>query len=474
MMKRAICAAMFFALHCGIPASAASPSTPNVLLIITDQQHAGMLSAAGNPYLHTPALDSLAARGARFERAYCGNPVCTPSRFGMLTGVMPSRIGMTDNGPSGKVPAAILAHSMGRVFREAGYETSYGGKLHTPMSLDQIGFDLLTLDQREELADVCAAFLQKKHDKPFLLVASFINPHDICYMAIRAYAEMQKAQGLTPTKIKSHSPEIQALDAALKLHAGVSRADFFARLCPPLPENFEIPAGEPEGAWDPQARDFRTYVRKNWSEEDWRLHRWAYARLTERVDGQIGKVLAALRQSGLEDNTVVAFTSDHGDMDAAHRLEHKSMPYDEASRVPLILSRTGVTKPGLVDREHLASTTMDLIPTLCDFAGIVVPKELHGRSLRSLAEGQSPAAWRRGLVVESRKFVMVRSPHYKYAVYAQGPRREQLIDMEKDPGEMKNLAADPQYAQTLVWHRQFLVHWYKEHDEKLDPTFVVK
>ena len=90
-----------------------------------------------------------------------------------------------------KVPESILAHSMGRVFREAGYETSYGGKLHTPMNLNQIGFDLLTADQREELADQCVAFLKKQHEKPFLLVASFINPHDICYMAIRAHAEAQ-------------------------------------------------------------------------------------------------------------------------------------------------------------------------------------------------------------------------------------------------------------------------------------------
>lgn len=472
MTKFAFLLALLLAGVASSPTWAASPARPNVLLILTDQQHAGMLSVAGNPYLRTPAMDSLAASGARFERAYCGNPVCVPSRFGMLTGVMPSRIGMEANNTRLEVPQSILAHSMGRVFREAGYETSYGGKLHTPMKLDQIGFDLLTTDQREGLADECAAFLKRKHEKPFLLVASFINPHDICYMAIRAHAEAQKGK---PKKApKSGSPHFVALDAALELPNGVSRADFFERLCPPLPANFEIPPGEPEALSGADARDFRAYVRKNWTEEDWRLHRWAYARLTERVDGQIGQVLGALRETGLENDTVVVFTSDHGDMDSAHRLEHKSVCYDEASRVPLIVSHKGVTKPGLVDCEHLVSTTLDLIPTLCDFAGIAIPKELTGRSVRELAQGQSPASWRKGLITESRMARMVRSPRYKYVVYSQGERREQLIDMEKDPGEMQNLAADPAYAQVLAEHREYLVHWYEGHGESLDPKFVVQ
>jgi choline-sulfatase len=315
------------------------------------------------------------------------------------------------------------------------------------------------------------AFLKRKHDKPFLLVASFINPHDICYLAIRAHAQAQ--QGNPKKQIKGDAPHFAALDAALKLPEGVSRADFFARLCPPLPANFEIPPGEPEALLNADARDFRAYVRKNWTEEDWRLHRWAYARLTERVDGQIGQVLAALREAGLEDNTVVVLTSDHGDMDSAHRLEHKSVCYDEASRVPLIVSRKGVTKPCLVDREHLVSTTLDLIPTLCESAGLAIPRELTGRSVRALAAGQAPASWRKGLITECRMSRMVRTARYKYVVYAQGERREQLIDMEADPGEMQNLAADPAYAGVLAEHRNYLVHWYETHGEKLDPKYVV-
>lgn len=453
---------------------AAPPAKPNVLLIITDQQHAGMLSAAGNPYVRTPALDRLAATGARFERAYCGNPVCVPSRFGMFTGVMPSRIGMRDNSASLKVPAPILANSMGKLFRAAGYETMYGGKLHTPMKLGEMGFDLLTTDQREELATACVEYLRKPHDRPFLLVASFINPHDICYMAIRAHAQAQKAQGLRAKELGSANPAIAALDAALALPAGVARDDFFARLCPPLPANFEIPEGEPDEAVGSDPRSFRSYVRENWKAEDWRLHRWAYARLTERVDGQIGQVLDALRSAGREDDTVVVFTSDHGDLDSAHRLEHKSMPYDEASRVPLLVRGPGITQAGLVDRTHLISTTLDLIPTLCDFAGIDQPAALAGRSVRPLAAGKPPAQWRPATVVEGRRFIMVRSAKHKYTVYAAGTRREQLTDMETDPGEMHNLAADPAHATVLAEHRKLLVDWYRENGEALDPAYIVK
>ena len=474
-MKRSflLVAALLSALPTlSLAAAPGQPSKPNVLLIITDQQHAGMLSAAGNRYVKTPALDNLAADGIRFERAYCGNPVCVPSRFGMLTGVMPSRIGMETNNTKLKVPESILAHSMGRVFRQAGYETTYGGKLHTPMKLNEIGFDPLTNDPRDELSDQCVAYLKQKHKKPFLLVASFINPHDICYMAIRAHAQSQN--GKSKKKINPQAPHFKELDAALMLPEGMSRADFFAKVCPPLPANFEIAADEPEALCDADGRSFRAYVRKNWSEEDWRMHRWAYARLTERVDGQIGLVLAALRDSGLDQNTLVVFTSDHGDMDSSHRLEHKSVCYDEAARVPLIISWKGVTKPGLVDREHLASTTTDLIPTLCDFAGIAIPEELSGRSLRELAEGKSPAAWRRGLITECRLSRMVRSPQYKYVVYGEGEHREQLFDMDDDPGELHNLAADPSYSQVLSAHRKFLVHWYKSHGEKLDPQYIVQ
>ena len=430
---------------------------PNVLYIVTDQQHAGMMSCTGNRYVKTPAMDSLAATGARFERAYATNPVCLPSRVSMMTGYMPSRFGIRWNaGGRDPIPERILNRSMGWLFQGAGYETAYGGKTHWPkeMTPQSLGFRSLTGNDRDGLVQECVRFIRAKHDRPFLLVASFINPHDICYMAIDDHTRATKKGTMYPRSTEAR----RRLAAASELPEGVSREEFFRSVCPPLPKNYEIPPLEPECITTEyvNARTFRSYARANWSDEQWRLHRWAYCRLTEMVDAQIGMILAALGEAGLEERTVVVFASDHGDMDSAHRLEHKSILYEEAVRVPFIVSYKGVTRPGLVDTTHLVSAGLDLIPTLCDFAGIDPPPELPGRSVKLLSEGRSPDAWRSSLVVESQSGRMVRTDRYKYNRYDTGAHREQLIDLEEDPGEMVNLAEDPAYKDVLNKHRQLL------------------
>lgn len=456
------CSSLCLAAATSLTASADPPIRPNILVIMTDQQQATMLSCAGNRYVKTPMMDSLASTGARFDLAYCAAPVCGPSRFSMLTGVLPSRIGMESNVglTTCKVPAEVLEDSMGRVFSKAGYETVYGGKQHVPMTIEDAGFRTIEWDEGAKMAEVCAQFLRQKHDKPFLMVASFINPHDICYMA------------LTDAPHPDNIEVPKALTKALALPAGMSREEFFASICPPLPANYAVPQGEPEAILAADNREFRTLARNNWTDEQWRLHRWAYARLTELVDAQIGVVLTALRETGLEKDTVVVFLSDHGDMDASHRLEHKSVFYDEAARVPLIVSWKGVTKPGLVDKEHLISTGQDLIPTLCDFAGIPTPASLKGRSLRALAEGHVPSVWRGSQVSENRDSRMVRSARYKYVVCSSGARREMLTDMVTDPGEMKNLALDPAFAPVLKEHRRLLKDWYQQNGESLDSKYT--
>ncbi|MHC4557900.1 MAG: sulfatase family protein [Planctomycetota bacterium] len=452
-----------------------SAEHPNILLIITDQQHAGMMSCAGNRWLKTPAMDALAARGVRFERAYCSNPVCVPSRFSMMTGVLPSRIGMDRNKPASfPVTDEILQYSLGHVFLKAGYKTVYGGKVHLPgtkgKGIAAYGFDTLTGDQREGLAEACAKFIKQKHRQPFLLVASFINPHDICYMAIDAFTQAKGGAPMYPNS----SRERECLAEALRLPAGMSRDEFFAKLCPPLPSNFEIPKDEPPAVRDTDWREFRQYVQKNWSRKDWQMHRWAYARLTERVDSHIGKVLDALRTNGLEDNTVVFFTSDHGDMDSAHRLEHKSMPYEEAARVPLIVSQPGVTAEGLVDRINLVSTGLDLIPTLCEFAGIQIPASLAGHSVKPLTiSANKRHRWRDNLVFENEGSRVLVSERNKYAVYNHGEPLEMLFDLESDPGEMNNLAVDHRYMNILNQHRRLLCKWYDENGETLDEKYIV-
>jgi len=423
---------------------------PNIIFIFTDQQQAGMMSCANNKYLHTPAMDSLAATGVRFERAYCTNPVCLPARFSMMTGRMPSELGIRSNdvGRLETVPEDITKHAMGWLFRNAGYDTGYGGKVHLPkgMNPEAMGFDRITTDQRAGLADACTGFIRKDREKPFLLVASFINPHDICFMAIDDYREIKE---------KRLSNERRALGTAMELPEGVSRKEFFTKYCPPLPANFEPQEQEPEAIQMLlEQRLFKKHARETWSDEKWRMHRWAYCRLTEMVDAHISKILDAVRENGLEENTLIIFSSDHGDMDSAHRMEHKTALYEEAVRVPMIVSHKGVTPPGLVNDTHLVSNGLDLIPTLCDYAGIKPPDDLTGQSFRPLAEGRTPKSWHTHLFIESEFGYMLHSGHYKYVLYDAGENREQLINLEEEPGEMKNLATDQAYQNILREHRE--------------------
>ncbi|MFW6163852.1 MAG: sulfatase [Planctomycetota bacterium] len=429
-------------------------ATPNLLLILTDQQSARMMGCAGNRYVRTPAMDRIAASGMRFDRAYCTNPVCVPARFSLMTGRLPSEIGLRSNHSRhiDAVPDRILTAGPGWLLGEAGYRCVYGGKVHLPkMRPEGLGFEILTDDERDGLAAACADFIREPHDAPFCLVASFINPHDICYMAIRDFGETD----LDRVLLERGETELAALDQALALPEGMGRGEFFATRCPPLPPNFAPQADEPEAIRRLLAeRPFRRRARQEWPPERWRMHRWAYARLTERVDAHVGRVLDALREAGIERDTVVLFTSDHGDMDSAHRMEHKTAFYDEAARVPLLISQPGSTPPGTVDAAHLVSNGLDVVPTLCDYAGVEPPADLAGRSLRPLAEGRAPQAWRDAVPLESQIGRGIVAERFKYLLYDQGAHREQLMDLGGDPHETRNAAGDPDKQDALAQLRQ--------------------
>ena len=445
---------------------------PNILFIMTDQQHAGMMSCTGNAHLKTPALDALAASGVRFERAYATNPVCVPSRFSLQTGRMPSAVGMRLNNTGIKVPREMIHNSLGLLLRRAGYETAYGGKVHVPRNLAAAmrkdGYRFLRADSRQKLADASAAFLRARHKEPFFLFASFINPHDICYMAINA---QRRSLGREPVG-NLDSRVCESLLGRARKSGDLGR--FVRDHCPPLPDNFKVPPGEPECITTRYllARPFRKFVRDRWSEDDWRLHRWAYCRLTEMVDRKIGQVLDALRAAGLAESTLVIFTSDHGDLDAAHRLEHKSILYEEAARIPLLMSLPGAIPKGKVDDTHLVSNGLDLLPTLCDYAGAAPAKGAPGMSLRPLAEGKAPR-WRDHLVVESQNGRMVRTATRKYCVYDSGRRRETLVDLRSDGGEMKDLAALSAHADEVNRHRRLLAGWAKRHGDAIAKAYLV-
>ena len=424
--------------------AAAVAKHPNVLLITTDQQQVTATSAAGNPWLKTPHLDSIAAHGVYFTRSYCAFPLCSPSRSALHTGRTPHEIKVDRN----SVPIDPTVPISGQLFRAAGYDTGYAGKWHMPDPYPRdgiAGFEVLNQTTRQgKLAhdvddatmNAAIEFLRRKHDKPFYLVVSFINPHDICLLA-------GETSGLLAQVWKKYQPPTDA-----KL--------------PPLPANFGKAGGESSP---------RGIKHEQWNENHWQRYCYAYYRMVEDVDQQVGRVLETLRQIGQEDQTIIVFTSDHGEGLGAHRWTGKMMFYDEEAAVPLIVSWKGVTPAGRVDRNHLVST-LDVLPTLCDYAGIQPPPSVRGESLRAVIEKPKQAGHEfvvsemaGGGVGRAGRSFMVRTRQYKYILLPATGRTEMFFDLQEDPGEMKNLVADKVVAGELDHHRQLLAQWRKTTEE---------
>ncbi len=422
---------------------------PNILILMTDQQSHNLLSCAGTSWVSTPALDRLAAGGVRMTRAYCANPVCIPSRFTMFTGRMPSAIGMRGNGGPNLTPLSPEHDqaSLGHVLRRAGYQTLYGGKVHLPVDLtpERIGFEYFCSDERETLAKETADLIREKRNTRWAMVASLINPHDICYQAIRHFAAGDDELRI----LKNGKTELRNLDEAIEPPPGVDRETFLRDYLPPLPANFDIQPDEPELITTILAmRPFKLKARQQWGETDWRLHRWAYARLMERADRQIGQILDALAESGCEQNTLVIMTSDHGDHAGSHRLEHKTFFYDEAARVPWIMRLPGRIPAGAVREDVMVATGLDLMATCCDYAGAAMPSHCLGVSQRPAAEGRAGPV-RTLCYGENAVSRMVVTSRWKYVRYDHGQNAEQLYDLANDPREQRNHAHDPAHRATF-------------------------
>ena len=434
---------------------------PNILFIITDQHHANMLSSAGNPYLKTRALDRMAESGIRFTHAYVTNPVCAPSRISMATGVMAGRFGVFNNGMKATIGDEVNANSLGKLMKRGGYDTFYGGKVHMAPELmpKRSGYDEICRDERDKLPQECITFMTKKRERPFFAVASFINPHDICF------AYNAKQRGRKGGKGKALVDDLYRQAEALSIDQ-----------LPPLPDNSAIPMLEPEVIGLKLKENAITptkLIRNDYKDRDWRNYRWIYCRLTERVDTQIGQLLDALKKNGLEENTVVIFTSDHGDMDGSHRLASKNVFYENSTGVPFIMQYKGGIPAGIVNDKSLICNGLDVLPTICDYAEVNVPDYLLGRSIRQVAEGGLDNPRRPFIVAENNTGRMIRSERYKYCVYTEGMNRESVVDLKKDPGEMRNLASKPEYHEILNQHRTYLHQWIEESNDKEAQLFAI-
>ncbi len=446
----------------------AASDRPNIVFINTDQQSSQMMSCAGNRYLKTPAMDRLAEEGICFKRAYTTNPVCVPARFSFFTGRMPSELNIRTNKHGmalEKIPENILQNTAGQLLKNAGYRVAYGGKTHLPgdMSPETMGCENISADKRDELAQVSADWIRDqgaKGDQPFFLSICMVNPHDICFMGMRDF--IRETRGDAPDLnfnerwlLGDDSVEMSELNRALSLPEGMSEEAFFANHCPPLPPNHQPQEDEPEAVRMQMGTEgFRHYIRENWGEKTWRLHRWAYGRLTERVDEQVGVVLKAIDDAGLTENTLVIFTSDHGDHSGSHKLDQKVIPYEEAARIPLLMRWPARIAAGQVETKIPVSNGLDLVPTFCDVAECVVPADLKGQSLMPLATGNQTSPSREAIPMEWENGRGIVYGDMKYLLYDEGGSREQLMDLAGDPYETKNHVNDPDLQEELAKSRK--------------------
>jgi choline-sulfatase len=415
------------------------PKPKNILLIITDQQHIDTIAAGGCRHVRTPALDQLKTHGISFTQSYSANPVCSPARSSIFTGRTSSEAGVHVNGR----PIRSGIPNLGQWFsQQTDYETFYAGKWHVPRTYtsDIPGFRVINtgIGGFGYLCDTvmsraCEGFLRNRSKrKPFFLVASFMQPHDICEWL----------------RLNMDNP-------------GELRYPQLVGELPELPDNFQFDENEPETIR--KKRLGNEPFKGNWDKEQWRYYLWSYYRNIEYVDAEIGRLLQALEDSGHAKDTLVVLTSDHGEGTAHHQMVRKSSLYDEAARVPLLFSWPGHIVENKTDVVHLASG-LDITPTLCDYAGIETPANMRGRSLRAVLEAN--AGSRRDFIVSeasSNTGRMVRTGRYKYITY-KDDTVEQLFDMKKDAGETKNLAARSRYASILAEHRKLLKDWERRLD----------
>ncbi len=448
---------------------------PNILFINTDQHSWDALSAYGNPYLCTPHIDELHRNGTSFRRSFCTDPVCAAARSSWATGLYTSETGVPFN--AGHLHPEIP--DLGQVLNAAGYKTFHCGKWHVPGRNVRQSFRTLYYGKRHIGAGgaayydaasthAVADFLTNYDtDEPFYLQIGYVNPHDVC-----EYLHNHE---------EKHIPN------------PVQQGMISEELLPPLPQNFHY--DERETVLHRVCRriddalihaPILTAVR-TWHELHWRYLRWNYYRFIEKVDAEIGRVLALLRETSLHRNTLIIFSADHGEAGGSHQMFQKFTLYEESIRVPFIVACLGdemQIPKNRFDDTHFVSG-VDLFPTVCDYARIDIPDALQGTSLRPLLEAtQNPWRdyayiesnyWGRAIVTDNYKYITEYKPKPLEDFVPPGPDAQnlglaQLFNRHDDPGETKNLAQDINYSHSLKTcrdkllaaeeklHRQQIVH----------------
>jgi arylsulfatase A-like enzyme len=436
-----------FTLAC-LTSFAVAANQPNILFILTDDQRFDALRAAGGNEIHTPAMDRLAAEGLSFTQATImgGNTgaICLPSRSMILTGTSLFRC-------RGVIPPNSV--TLPQLLRQSGYATFATGKWHNDDNSLLRSFEFGAaifhggmsdhfkmpvrdiragqLVNQREITDFDAAafasatigFLKSRpKDQPFFAYLSFKTPHDPRVVPPK-FHQMYEAAKITlpPNCLPRHPFDNGELEIRDELLAKFPRAP-----------------------------------------EEIRQHIAAYYAATSATDDQIGRVLKALDELGLVENTVVVFTGDNGLAVGQHGLMGKQNLYDHSSRVPLILRGPGIPKG---KRSAALCQLFDLYPTLAALAGLKPPATVDGKDLGPVLRGEQSDL--RDATLHAYREVQraVRTQDAKLIEYlVKGQRTTQLFDLKNDPWEMKNLVADPAHVGLLKSMRERLEQLTKEYD----------
>ena len=421
---------------------------PNVLLIMADQLGASWLPAYGHGVVHAPHLSALAEAATVFESAYCASPLCAPSRASLLTGRLPSATGVYDNAAELRASLPTVVHRL----RARGYATALAGKMHF------VGPDQLHGYEERLTADIYPADLDWTPDwrlapgerlpwyhsmesvlQPGVSAASMQQDYDdeVAFRACRKLLDLARDRSgrpffLTVSFTHPHDPwELRRRYWDLYDHDAVD-----------LPAVGPIPAAEA----DPHSRRLREMCGADdveLTEAQVRTARHGYYAAVSYLDERVGEVLGTLREAGLDDDTVVVFTADHGEMLGERGLWYKMSFLEHSARVPLILRVPG--RPGARVRQPVS--LLDVAPTLLELSGAPAAEDLEGASL--LAAGARAAVLAEYLAEGvAAPAVMVRRGDHKLIVCPGDP--DQLYDLAADPAELTNLAADRSHADVLA------------------------
>lgn len=466
-----------------------SVETPNILWICTDQQRYDTIGALGNPYVSTPNIDSLVAEGVAFTHAYCQSPICTPSRASFLTGMYPSAVHVNGNG-NDYFPNTFPLVT--RTLADIGYDCGLIGKLHLASAFRRIeprtddgyrywqyshaprddwkeghdyadwvrsnGYVLGELTQNPEgvpaelhqttwCAEKTIEFIREKRDEPWLVSVNIYDPHPP-FNPPQTYREL-----FNPADM----PEPLFKESDLDQQNRLSKIDFQSKVQTPD----ELDIRNPILAQSPRNTTKPELVGKR----DTKTLKVAYYAMIKLIDDQLGRILEALDETGQRDNTVIIFTSDHGEMLGDHGLIQKGCRfYEGLVRVPLIFSWKGNFESGLISDALVE--LVDKTPTLLELVGLTVPEGIHGSSLLPILRGEADANHHREFVrceyydaLDQRDHsyaTMYRDKRYKLVVY-HGHEEGELYDLVDDPDEFNNLwyATDKQDIKFDLMKRSF-------------------